>query len=521
MSHNVHAISISVPTDQRLVHMMNTPCLGYPEADNNSDRTVFGVLKRMGFRDKNKFDKNGNNYNLFSRMLYDADLQKRLDDPDEQLTIIIVNDASVKTSVREIVEQFSLGSKVQKETQAYSVLSRKFPNLFNWPTSVRAAIIRNHILSAKLLPCEFTNAKYWITWANQNVTRIGYMIHSEDSLFPKPNLDITFIAIEAKNGVIYQFDRLVMPDLSTFSPAVTPTPSLSTIPSLPASPSADAEPNPQPTTSSLPAPVSLSPTMSPSMVAPTAEPSLSPSAFKAPSLTPIPNISQPLSTFAPEDSGQTPGPTQNDRDSGESGMSQATSESNSEAASGTCFPAHMRVRLSATETRTMDQLNVGDRVYTSIMEKDSVIAFSHRVNSQNVFPFVRIDTSTWLNVTLSHGHLIYVNGKLIPAKDTRVGDFVKTEAGLVVVTSVKDVWSKGLYAPHTLGGDLMVNGVSVSCYTTVLPETTAHTLLTPIRALFKTNIVSNPLGPTLNNGIPQSILSKMSRLTWSLWSLHR
>lgn len=525
LSVNHYVDAVSVPIKQRLAPMMNTPCLGYPEADNNADRTVLEVLKRMGVQDKNKFDKNGNNYNLFSRMLYDANLHKRLDDPNEELTIIIVNDISVKTSVKDIVNEFNLGSNVQQEADAYAVLSSRLPRLYSWPAAVRAAIIRNHILSAKLLPCEFTNAKYWITWANQNVTRFGYMIHSEDSLFPKPNLDITFMAIEAKNGVIYQFDRLVMPDLSGFSPAVTPTPSVSTIPSPPVSPpvspSTDAGSRPRPSTSTLPTAVSPSPTTMSSIVSPTAESPPSPPTSKAPSLTPIPKLSQPLSTFSPEAVGQTPGPTQNDRDSGEPGMSQTTAEPNSGSGSGTCFPADMRVRLSATETRTMDKLNVGDRVYISSVKKDSVIGFSHRVNSQNVFPFVRIDTTTLLNVTLSHGHLVYVNGKFIPAKDTRVGDSVKTEAGLAVVTSVKDVWSKGLYAPHTLGGDLMVNGVSVSCYTTVFPETTAHTLLTPVRALFKTNLVHNPLGPILNNGIPQNILTKLSQLTWSLSSLHR
>lgn len=508
------AACVTVPANGGFSRMADASCMGFPEVDNNLNRTVLEVLERLGFQNKKKFDKIGNNYNIYSRLLYEANLQNRLDDPNEALTIIIVNDVSVETSASDIVKHFNLGGGNKKgEANAYAVLSRRLPRLFSWPASVKAAIIRNHVLSAKILPCDFTYAKSWITWANQNVSRNGFMINSENSAFLAPYIDITFMTIEAMNGVIYQFDRLVMPDLSGFDPAVSPTASPSEVPSTSASPSTGIEATLQPSISVLPSVTPASPSASP-----TTSSNLTPSPSRCgnPSVTPIPKLSEPLTTFSPEAGTGSLRPTQNDRDSGEQGNSKSKPKSNSGRSS--CFPGDMWVRVSTTETRTMEQLGVGDHVYRSAVETDVVIAFSHRVNSRHSLPFVRIHTSALRNVTLSHGHLIYVNGELKAAKDTRVGDTVITDVGKAVVTSVSDVWSKGLYAPHTMSGELMVNGLLVSCYTKVVPEATAHTLLAPIRALFRTKLMANPLGTLLNNGVPQCVSTRLSQLTWSLWS---
>lgn len=498
--HSCHFVaSVHLPIAYPHNRMSESTCLGLPFADDFTDQTVLQALKSIGVRDSKKFDKRGGNYNIYSRMLYNANLEDRLNDPDEQLTIFIAKDASVRSSVDDIMEKFDFPGKIKTEADAYSVLSQRLPQLYSWPQAVKTAIIRNHILSAKILPCEFTNTKYWITWANQNVTRVGNKIHSDGSTFPDPEVDISFLAIEAKNGVIYQADRLVMPDLSGFSEAPSPTPSPSKVPSPSASRSVDAQPTVQPSISATP-----------SVVPP------SPSVTALPSITSIPKLSEPLVNYSPDNTAQ-PGSSPSDENDSR-GNSASSPEASNESA---CFPSDMHVRLSATETRQLKDLIVGDRVYTSSFEKDSVIAFSHRIHSLQAFPFVRIDTTSLHNITLSHGHFIYVNGKLKAARDTRVGDIVITEAGKASVTSVKDVWSKGLYAPHTLGGDLMVNGVLVSCYTSVIPETTAHTLLAPIRALFRTRFVSNPLGSLLYHGVDQSISARLSQLTWAMSQTHR
>ncbi len=99
-------------------------------------------------------------------------------------------------------------------------------------------------------------------------------------------------------------------------------------------------------------------------------------------------------------------------------------------------------------------------------------------------------------ITLSSNHLIPINkiNALKPARDIRVGDniFVVTTAAagkkshvIDTVVDVDTVIAEGLYWPHTASGTLMVDGVLVSCYTTVLPVWVQHFLVTPLAWLYK------------------------------------
>lgn len=70
-------------------------------------------------------------------------------------------------------------------------------------------------------------------------------------------------------------------------------------------------------------------------------------------------------------------------------------------------------------------------------------------------------------------HMLYVNTsshqiKFLPAKDVRVGDrLVAPDAATVVVTAIRTVQRRGVYAPLTVDGDLAVSGVVASSYVTV------------------------------------------------------
>lgn len=46
---------------------------------------------------------------------------------------------------------------------------------------------------------------------------------------------------------------------------------------------------------------------------------------------------------------------------------------------------------------------------------------------------------------------------------------------------MRQVWKSGKYAPHCTHGDLVVNGVAVSSYTTEVNPSIAHALLAPVR----------------------------------------
>lgn len=116
---------------------------------------------------------------------------------------------------------------------------------------------------------------------------------------------------------------------------------------------------------------------------------------------------------------------------------------------------------------------------------------------------MRLTTARHGSLTLSSGHLVYVGGVAVPAGSVAVGDVLAAvaaappleaadaacagggpptattpaacrapaaPAGLVAapVTRVSRVWAAGLYHPHTLTGEPLVDGFHVSAMTTAV-----------------------------------------------------
>lgn len=134
----------------------------------------------------------------------------------------------------------------------------------------------------------------------------------------------------------------------------------------------------------------------------------------------------------------------------------------------------------------MKDVALGDMIWTG-GGYERVLLWTH-ADAGAYTRFLRIGTRN-ASLALSPGHLLYVNGVLQAAGHVRAGDrvmwmqgqmggFVETE-----VVSVKSVWEKGLYNPHTASGELVVDGVRTSCYTLALHSQTAHALLAPLRVL--------------------------------------
>ncbi|KAK1862754.1 hypothetical protein I4F81_005321 [Pyropia yezoensis] len=131
-----------------------------------------------------------------------------------------------------------------------------------------------------------------------------------------------------------------------------------------------------------------------------------------------------------------------------------------------------------------------------------VFMWSHR-SAGGRYPFVRLTTARHGSLTLSSGHLVYVGGVAVPAGSVAVGDVLAAvaaappleaadaacagggpptattpaacrapaaPAGLVAapVTRVSRVWAAGLYHPHTLTGEPLVDGFHVSAMTTAV-----------------------------------------------------
>lgn len=157
-------------------------------------------------------------------------------------------------------------------------------------------------------------------------------------------------------------------------------------------------------------------------------------------------------------------------------------------AGGSCFAAHSTVSLledSSVRTVRMDALAHSDHIAVGGGEHSDIFMFGHRDPSAMTH-FVRIDTAaSGAPLLITPGHYLYVNGRLATAESVRVGDRLRGADNVdsVAVHAVAREQHRGAYAPTTVHGDLVVEGVVVSSYTDVIHPRTAHRLLAPLRAL--------------------------------------
>lgn len=149
-----------------------------------------------------------------------------------------------------------------------------------------------------------------------------------------------------------------------------------------------------------------------------------------------------------------------------------------------CFPANAVVELEDGTQQTMANLKIGDKVLVGENKYSEVYMFSHN-DAGAVATFMKIETSANLTLLLTPDHYLYLNGKLVISKLAKVGDVVITRDGSEAeIVSVSVVRENGLYNPHTLQGDIVVNGIKTSSYTSAIAPTLAHTMLWPVRMLY-------------------------------------
>lgn len=172
-----------------------------------------------------------------------------------------------------------------------------------------------------------------------------------------------------------------------------------------------------------------------------------------------------------------------------------------ERSSGACFPGDAALTAGPNRTVAMRDLHGGDEIMVSGSGRYSrVMAFTHRDPSR-LHPFLQITFSDGTALTLSDEHYTYVDGRLKAASVVRAGDRMRGDGGRgLVVTGVRRVWKTGKYAPHTVHGDLVVDGVVVSAYTTFVHPTVAHALLMPVRLVTVVSGMPEPLGSILYRG---------------------
>jgi len=124
-----------------------------------------------------------------------------------------------------------------------------------------------------------------------------------------------------------------------------------------------------------------------------------------------------------------------------------------------CFSSVDQVELSNGEIKKIEQLRLGDKVLTQNGNYEAIYSWGHR-NTEKVARFVKLLPS---DIELSSNHLIFSqNGKFpVPAGTVEVGDILSSGE---TVTSVQSVTRRGLYAPFTKSGTIVVNGQVASTF---------------------------------------------------------
>ncbi len=129
----------------------------------------------------------------------------------------------------------------------------------------------------------------------------------------------------------------------------------------------------------------------------------------------------------------------------------------------------------------MDELAVGDRVSVGAGLYSEVFMFTHKLRDLK-HEFVSITTAAGAALRLTEGHYLPVNGEYVPASNAKMGDYVSLADGsLSRIVGIELVQDSGLYNPQTTHGDIVVDGIRASTYTTAVQPNMAHALLAPLR----------------------------------------
>jgi hypothetical protein len=141
-----------------------------------------------------------------------------------------------------------------------------------------------------------------------------------------------------------------------------------------------------------------------------------------------------------------------------------------------CFSAFNTVEVRGRGTVSIDSLRVGDMVKShQNNNKESfsrVWSFMHK-DPDAVTEFIQIQTENSKQpLELSPEHFVFVGnkGKVVSAKDVQEGDVL----GGNRVISIQRLTRQGIYAPVTESGEIVVSGVSASCYVDLLPGIAAN-----------------------------------------------
>lgn len=134
----------------------------------------------------------------------------------------------------------------------------------------------------------------------------------------------------------------------------------------------------------------------------------------------------------------------------------------------------------------MDELSVGDSVLTAGKRYNSILMFTHKTSNLS-YRFYEERTQSGHAVSCTSGHYLMINGGMKAASEVKKGDTMVLDDGTeTAVDAIKtNVFRKGLNNPITVSGEIFVDGLLASTYTTAVEPASSHAILAPVRKIFQ------------------------------------
>lgn len=126
-----------------------------------------------------------------------------------------------------------------------------------------------------------------------------------------------------------------------------------------------------------------------------------------------------------------------------------------------CFSGSTTVVVKDKGIVQMNDLQIGDQVLDDAGNFETVYSFGHRHETLDA-SFLQFLPS---GIEISKDHMVKIDGRYIPASAVKVGNALETGNGdFITISEIRTVVRKGVYAPFTASGTIVVSNVKVSSY---------------------------------------------------------
>ncbi|KAI2495646.1 Hint (Hedgehog/Intein) domain N-terminal region [Fragilaria crotonensis] len=153
-------------------------------------------------------------------------------------------------------------------------------------------------------------------------------------------------------------------------------------------------------------------------------------------------------------------------------VQECNAPTSSPSTTSTCFSGESLVTTGTNgEQVRLDKLQIGEHVLVDTDRFESVYSFGHR-DPDRVVDYLEITTEARTTLRLSADHMIWSSGSFVPAWHVKVGDALSDgpSGKPVAIVSIRNIRSKGAYAPFTPSGTIVADGVLASSFVSLTAD---------------------------------------------------